>query len=110
MAELIGALDQGTTSTRFMIFDGAGRVIAQDQREHDQLFPQPGWVEHDPAQIWTRTVEVIEAAMAKAGVGPHDLVTAGITNQRETTVIWDRATGEPVANAIVWQDTRTAEL
>ena len=110
MAELVGALDQGTTSTRFMIFDHTGRVVAVDQREHDQIFPQPGWVEHDPAQIWTRTVEVIEAALIKAGVGPGDLAAVGITNQRETTVIWDRASGEPVANAIVWQDTRTAEL
>ncbi len=110
MAELVGALDQGTTSTRFMIFDHSGRVVAQDQREHDQIFPRPGWVEHDPAQIWTRTVEVIEAALDKAGISPGDLAAVGITNQRETTVIWDRVTGEPVANAIVWQDTRTAEV
>ncbi|MFQ5521986.1 MAG: glycerol kinase GlpK [Acidimicrobiia bacterium] len=110
MPELVGALDQGTTSTRFMIFDHAGRVVAVDQREHDQIFPQPGWVEHDPAQIWTRTTEVVVAALEKAGVGPGDLAAVGITNQRETTVIWDRASGEPVGNAIVWQDTRTAEL
>jgi glycerol kinase len=110
MAEYIGALDQGTTSTRFMIFDRLGRVVAMDQREHTQIFPQPGWVEHDATEIWSKTVSVIKAALADAGISSSDLAAVGITNQRETTVIWDRATGRPVANAIVWQDTRTADL
>lgn len=110
MAEYIGALDQGTTSTRFMIFDQAGRVVAVDQREHNQIFPKPGWVEHDPAEIWSKAVAVIEGALAKADISSSDLAAVGITNQRETTVIWDRENGRPVANAIVWQDTRTADL
>jgi glycerol kinase len=110
MTDYVGALDQGTTSTRFMIFDRSGAVVAADQREHTQIFPQPGWVEHDPLEIWSKSVAVIEGAMARAGIGPSDLAAVGITNQRETTVIWDRSTGEPVANAVVWQDTRTAAL
>lgn len=110
MPEYVGALDQGTTSTRFMIFDRTGTVLAVDQKEHAQIFPQPGWVEHDPKEIWSNSVSVVEGAMARAGIGPSDLAAVGITNQRETTVIWDRATGEPLANAIVWQDTRTAPL
>ena len=110
MPELVGALDQGTTSTRFMIFDGAGEVVAVDQREHRQIFPRPGWVEHDPIEIWSMTTSVIEGALSRAGLHGSDLVAVGLTNQRETTVIWDRGTGEPVHNAVVWQDTRTAEL
>ena len=110
MASYIGALDQGTTSTRFMIFDRAGRVIAIHQLEHAQIYPQPGWVEHDPMEIWARTQEVMEGALAKAGIGPGDLAAIGVTNQRETTVVWDRRTGEPYYNAIVWQDTRTDKL
>ena len=110
MPELVGALDQGTTSTRFMIFDGAGEVVAVDQREHRQIFPRPGWVEHDPIEIWSMTTSVIEGALSRAGLHGSDLVAIGLTNQRETTVIWDRETGEPVYNAVVWQDTRTAEL
>lgn len=110
MSEHVGALDQGTTSTRFMIFDRAGSVVAIDQIEHDQIFPRPGWVEHDAEEIWENTVEVIEGALSRAGLEPADLVAVGLTNQRETTVIWDRGTGEPVANAVVWQDTRTAGL
>lgn len=110
MTEYVGAIDQGTTSTRFMVFDRAGSVVAIDQQEHSQIFPRPGWVEHDPAEIWSKTRAVIEGALAKAGLSPRDLAAVGITNQRETTVIWDRATGEPVANAVVWQDTRTAGL
>ncbi len=110
MAELIGALDQGTTSTRFMIFDGSGSVVAASRREHRQIFPQPGWVEHDPMEIWSAVVEVIGQAMAEGGIDSSDLAAVGITNQRETTVIWDRGTGRPVANAIVWQDTRTADI
>jgi glycerol kinase len=110
MPDFVGALDQGTTSTRFMIFDGAGAVVAVDQREHSQIFPRPGWVEHDPMEIWSTAVSVIEGALSGAGLTRSDLAAVGVTNQRETTVIWDRATGTPVANAIVWQDTRTAEL
>lgn len=110
MPDYVGALDQGTTSTRFMIFDHSGSVVAVDQQEHAQIFPRPGWVEHDPNEIWSKTVSVIEGALARAGIRPSDLAALGITNQRETTVIWDRETGEPVANAVVWQDTRTAEL
>jgi glycerol kinase len=110
MAQYVGALDQGTTSTRFMIFDHGGNVVAIDQKEHEQIYPKPGWVEHDPKEIWTRSVEVIRGALAKAGIGAADLAAVGVTNQRETTVVWDRRTGEPVANAIVWQDTRTADI
>ena len=110
MRTLVGALDQGTTSTRFMIFDHAGSVVASDQQEHRQIFPQPGWVEHDPAEIVERMWSVIEGALSAAGVEGSDLAAVGITNQRETVVLWDRATGEPVANAIVWQDTRTDRL
>jgi len=110
MSELVGALDQGTTSTRFMIFDAEGNVVSVDQREHRQIFPRPGWVEHDPVEIWSMTTSVIEGALARAGLHASDLIAVGLTNQRETTVIWDRETGEPVHNAVVWQDTRTAEL
>jgi glycerol kinase len=108
--ELVAALDQGTTSTRFMIFDRDGTVVAIDQMEHPQIFPKPGWVEHDAMQIWENSVAVIEGGLAKADVVPEDISAMGITNQRETVVIWDPTTGEPVANAVVWQDTRTAEL
>jgi glycerol kinase len=108
--DLVGALDQGTTSTRFVVFDGEGAVVSVDQREHEQIFPRPGWVEHDPREIWSKSTSVIEGALAGAGLKPSDLAAVGITNQRETTVIWDRKTGEPVHNAIVWQDTRTADL
>ncbi len=104
---LVGAIDSGTTSTRFMLFDESGSVVAFDQREHRQIFPQSGWVEHDPLEIWERTREVIGATMASAEIGAIDVAAVGITNQRETTIVWDRRTGEPVYNAIVWQDTRT---
>jgi len=107
MTKYVGALDQGTTSTRFMIFDHAGQVVAIDQKEHEQIFPKPGWVEHDPMEIWTRCVEVTRGALAKAGITAADLAAVGITNQRETAVVWDRRTGKPIHNAIVWQDTRT---
>jgi glycerol kinase len=107
VTRFVGALDQGTTSTRFMIFDHAGAVVAIDQREHTQIYPKPGWVEHDPREIWGRCRDVITGALAKAGLTAADLAAVGITNQRETAVVWDRATGEPVCNAIVWQDTRT---
>ncbi|MER3426254.1 MAG: glycerol kinase, partial [Thermoleophilia bacterium] len=110
MAKYVGALDQGTTSTRFMIFDHGGNVVAIDQKEHEQIYPKPGWVEHDPKEIWARSVEVIRGALAKAGISAADLAAVGVTNQRETTVVWDRRTGEPVYNAIVWQDTRTADI
>ncbi len=110
MAEFVGALDQGTTSTRFMIFDHDGAVVASDQREHRQIFPRAGWVEHDPIEIWSRATSVIEGCLSKAGLKPGDLAGLGITNQRETTVVWDARTGDPVANAIVWQDTRTSRI
>jgi glycerol kinase len=106
----IGALDQGTSSTRFMIFDADARVIASHQLEHKQIFPTPGWVEHDGAEIWTRTQEVMAGALEKAGLKPGDLTAIGITNQRETTIAWDATTGKPLHNALVWQDTRTAEF
>ncbi|HLW55638.1 MAG TPA: glycerol kinase GlpK [Candidatus Angelobacter sp.] len=108
MANFIGALDQGTTSTRFMIFDRAGKTVASAQKEHQQIYPQPGWVEHDPAEIWQRTQEVIGEAMAQGGVRSADLAGIGITNQRETTVLWHRGTGKPAHNALVWQDTRVS--
>jgi glycerol kinase len=107
MATYVGAVDQGTTSTRFMIFDHAGKVIGVDQKEHEQIFPKPGWVEHNPIEIWERTQEVIKGALAKTGISAKDLAAVGITNQRETAVVWEKATGKPVYNAIVWQDTRT---
>lgn len=110
MHSLVGAIDQGTSSTRFMVFDREASVVAIAQQEHRQILPRPGWVEHDPVEIWDKTREVIEEALDGAGLTPEDLAAVGITNQRETTVIWDRETGEPVANAVVWQDTRTADL
>jgi glycerol kinase len=110
MPEYAAALDQGTTSTRCIIFDHGGQVVAVAQKEHEQIFPRPGWVEHDPREIWQRSQEVIEQAVEAAGARPSDIAGLGITNQRETTVVWDRATGEPIANAIVWQDTRTDRL
>jgi glycerol kinase len=107
MAKYSAAVDQGTTSTRFMIFDHAGQVVGIDQKEHEQIYPKPGWVEHDPMEIWQRTEEVIEGALKKSDVSPKDIAAVGITNQRETAVVWEKATGKPVYNAIVWQDTRT---
>ena len=107
MAKYAAAVDQGTTSTRFMIFDHAGKVVAIDQKEHEQIYPKPGWVEHDPMEIWKRTEEVIEGALKKSDISPKDIAAVGITNQRETAVVWEKATGKPVYNAIVWQDTRT---
>jgi glycerol kinase len=106
----IAAIDQGTTSTRCLIFDGAGSVVSLAQKEHRQIFPRPGWVEHDPMEIWANTQEVVSLALQKAGISAGDLLATGIANQRETTVIWEKATGRPVANAIVWQDTRTDEI
>ncbi|HTP06685.1 MAG TPA: glycerol kinase GlpK [Anaerolineae bacterium] len=110
MAKYVGAIDQGTTSTRFMIFDHAGKVVGIDQKEHEQIYPKPGWVEHNPIEIWDRTKDVIAGALAKANLTADDLAAVGVTNQRETTVVWDKNTGEPVYNAIVWQDTRTDQL
>ena len=110
MAKYSAAIDQGTTSTRFMIFDHAGKVVGVDQKEHEQKYPKPGWVEHDPIEIMTRTHEVIKGALAKTKVDPKDIAAVGVTNQRETTVVWEKATGKPVYNAIVWQDTRTADI
>ncbi|MGA0061932.1 MAG: glycerol kinase GlpK [Candidatus Planktophila sp.] len=105
----IGSLDQGTSSTRFMIFDAAGKVVGQHQMEHRQILPQAGWVEHDAAEIWERTQEVIAGALKQANILGSDLAAIGITNQRETTVAWDVTTGRPLHNAIVWQDTRTTD-
>ena len=105
----VGAIDQGTTSTRFMVFDQAGRAVAVAQKEHEQIYPKPGWVEHDPQEILRRTEEVIADALGQRGLHASDLAAIGITNQRETTVVWDRKTGKPVAHAIVWQDTRVAD-
>ena len=102
----IGAIDQGTTSTRFMVFDRTGKIIATAQREHRQIYPRPGWVEHDAEEIWQRTQEVVAEAMQKGGLAARDLAAIGITNQRETTVVWDRENNEPIHNAIVWQDMR----
>jgi glycerol kinase len=105
----IGAIDQGTTSTRFMVFDQSARIVAVAQKEHEQIFSKPGWVEHDPLEILRRTEEVMAAALGQRGLHASDLAAIGITNQRETTVLWERKTGKPAANAIVWQDTRVAE-
>jgi glycerol kinase len=110
MTKYIGAIDQGTTSTRFMIFDHGGQVISAAQKEHQQFYPQPGWVEHDPLEIWQRTGEVISKALKSANLSKSDLVAVGITNQRETAVVWNRNTGQPYHPAIVWQDTRTDDL
>jgi glycerol kinase len=108
MADYIGAIDQGTTSTRFIVFGRAGQIVASAQEEHEQIYPHPGWVEHDAEEIWRRTESVIAKAMQAARLGPKDLAAIGITNQRETTVVWNKKTGKPIYNAIVWQDTRVA--
>ena len=110
MGKYVAAVDQGTTSTRCMIFDRTGAVVGVDQKEHAQIYPRPGWVEHDPMEIWERTQEVVEATVAEAGLRAGDIAALGVTNQRETTVVWNKETGEPYYNAIVWQDTRTKEI
>jgi glycerol kinase len=110
MAKYAAAIDQGTTSTRFMVFDHAGKVVCYDQKEHEQIFPKPGWVEHSPDEIWERTQSVIKGALQKGNIDPKDIAAVGITNQRETTVVWDKKTGKPLYNAIVWQDTRTDQI
>jgi len=106
----IAAIDQGTTSSRCIVFDRDGRIVSVDQKEHEQIFPKPGWVEHNATEIWTNVQEVVDSAVAKAGITAADVKAIGITNQRETTVLWDKRTGKPVHNAIVWQDTRTDVL
>ena len=106
----IGALDQGTTSTRFIVFDRSGRIVYSAQKEHQQIYPQPGWVEHDPEEIWCCARDVIHQAMNAFGLRPQDLAAIGITNQRETTVVWQKKTGKPIYNAVVWQDTRVAPM
>jgi glycerol kinase len=110
MAKYAAAVDQGTTSTRFMIFNHEGAVVGVEQKEHEQIYPQAGWVEHDPMEIWQRTQEVIKGGLAKAKVDPKDISAVGVTNQRETTIVWDKNTGKPYYNAIVWQCTRTKDI
>jgi glycerol kinase len=110
MSDFVLAIDNGTTSTRAIVFDHSGNKVGVGQKETTQIFPRAGWVEHDPAEIWANTREVIALALTEAGVASHDIAALGITNQRETTVVWDRETGIPVYNAIVWQDTRTADI
>jgi glycerol kinase len=110
MAKYAAAVDQGTTSSRFMIFDHSGKVVTYDQKEHEQIYPKPGWVEHDPMEIWGAVQSVIAGALAKGAIDPKDIAAVGVTNQRETTVVWNRKTGKPVYNAIVWQDTRTDQI
>ncbi|PRY45397.1 glycerol kinase [Spirosoma oryzae] len=110
MSAYVAAIDQGTTSTRCIVFDRQGQIVSLAQKEHQQIYPQPGWVEHDPDEIWRNTLEVIALARIKAGLSASDIAAIGITNQRETTVVWNRRTGKPYYNAIVWQDMRTAEL
>jgi glycerol kinase len=110
MPDFVGAVDQGTTSTRFMVFDHDGSEVGRSQLEHEQVLPRSGWVEHDPVEIWERTREVVARGLEQAGLAHTDLAALGITNQRETTVVWDRTTGEPYYNAIVWQDTRTDRI
>jgi len=105
----LGAIDQGTTSTRFIVFDRSGRIVSEARKEHMQIFPRPGWVEHDPEEIWRCTQEVIDEGMRAKGLSPRNLAAIGITNQRETTVVWNRKTGRPVHNALVWQDTRVED-
>lgn len=110
MSKYVASIDQGTTSTRCMIFNHSGESVAMHQLEHEQIYPQPGWVEHDPLEIWERTKDVIKGAMKKAGATAKDISAVGITNQRETTVVWDRRTGKPLHNAVVWMDTRNNKL
>ncbi len=107
MQKYILSIDQGTTSTRCLIFDHDGNVISADQREHKQIFPRPAWVEHDPLEIWANAEGVVVSAMARAGIKSSEIVALGITNQRESTLVWERMTGRPVYNLVVWQDTRT---
>ena len=110
MADYIASIDQGTTSTRCMIFDHSGEPVGSHQLEHKQIYPQPGWVEHNPNEIWARTQDVIKEAMKLSGTRPEDIAAVGITNQRETTLVWDKVSGKAYYNAIVWQDTRTDKI
>ena len=110
MSRYVGAIDQGTTSSRFIVFDKQGDIVSVAQKEHQQIYPKPGWVEHDPLEIMSNTNEVIGAALARANLSASDLAAVGITNQRETTLLWDKATGQPLCNALVWMDTRTDQL
>lgn len=106
----VAAVDQGTTGTRFMVFTHEGKVVSVHYEEHEQKYPQPGWVEHDPLEIWEKTKKVIQASLQKGGIQAEEIAAIGVTNQRETTIMWDKATGQPVYNAIVWQDTRTRDI
>ncbi len=110
MTKYVAAIDQGTTSTRCMIFNHSGESVGIAQMEHEQIYPKPGWVEHDPMEIWNRTKDVVRGALSNAGISAQDIVAVGVTNQRETTVVWDKTTGQPLYNAIVWQDTRTDKI
>ncbi|NTW43673.1 MAG: glycerol kinase, partial [Anaerolineaceae bacterium] len=110
MEKFIAAIDQGTTSTRCILFDKRGKIIMLDQREHQQIFPKPGWVEHDANEIWRRTQEVLLGVIQKSGFDSKNIAALGITNQRETTLLWEKSSGKPVYPAIVWQDTRTDEI
>ena len=110
MADFVGAIDQGTTSTRFMVFDHSGAEVARHQLEHTQIMPRPGWVEHNPIEIWERTCAVIMTVLNSTNLRASDLAALGLTNQRETTLVWNRRTGRPYGNAIVWQDTRTDRI
>ncbi|PSQ11720.1 glycerol kinase, partial [Halobacteriales archaeon QS_5_70_15] len=105
----VGSIDQGTTGTRFMVFDHSGQVVTQAYEKHEQIYPEPGWVEHDAAEIWERTKEVVTSALEKEDLDASQLEAIGITNQRETTVVWDAETGDPIYNALVWQDRRTTD-
>src|SRR5581483_2979648 len=110
MAKYVAAVDQGTTSSRFMIFDHSGKVVTYDQKEHTQIYPKPGWVEHDPMEIWSAVQAVIQGALSGSGIDTKEIAAVGVTNQRETAVVWNRKTGKPVYHAIVWQDTRTDQM
>ena len=110
MADYVLAIDQGTTSSRAIVFDHSGSIVSTGQKEHEQIFPRAGWVEHNPTEIWDNVREVVGLALTRGNLTHRDLAAVGITNQRETTVVWDRTTGKPVYNAIVWQDTRTQRI
>jgi glycerol kinase len=110
MSKYVAAIDQGTTSTRCILFDRQGTIISVDQREHQQIYPKPGWVEHDAMEIWERTQQVVQGALDQAEASPAQISAIGITNQRETTVVWDKLSGRPIYNAVVWQDMRTDEI
>ena len=110
MPKFVAAIDQGTTSTRFIVFDHEGNIVAVDQKEHKQIYSAPGLVEHDAMEIWINTLEVIANSLRKSGLSSEDIASLGITNQRETTLLWNKLTGKPYGNAIVWQDTRTSDI